>query len=255
MDNDIIRVFDNPEFGHLRVTTDNSGEPWFVAKDVCDALGIQTNHVREILDDDEVSNLPTTEVGPELGGRDPLIVSEAGMYALVLKSRKPEAHAFKRWVTHDVLPSIRRHGAYATPQTLEAMLADPDTMIATLTALKAERQRSARLAEDNAELAPKAMVYDLAMAADGTMSVTEAARYLHQHDRAMTRTRLIALLRADGKLCRDSLAPTREALDRGYMVQMLTTRGDGTANRPYAHVTRKGLGWCIRRYCASTEVA
>lgn len=102
-----LKVFENPEFGRVRtVSVDN--EPWFFAKDVCDALSIATNHVRESLDEDEVSNLRSTEIGPEFGGKAPLIVSEAGLYSLILKSRKPKAKAFKRWITHEVIPAIRK---------------------------------------------------------------------------------------------------------------------------------------------------
>ena len=110
-----LKVFENPEFGRVRtVSVDN--EPWFFAKDVCDALSIATNHVRESLDEDEVSNLRSTEIGPEFGGKAPLIVSEAGLYSLILKSRKPEAKAFKRWITHEVIPAIRKTGGYSIPQ-------------------------------------------------------------------------------------------------------------------------------------------
>lgn len=244
MDETSIQVFDNQDFGRLRVTMDDYSEPWFVAKDVCDALGLDTSHVRRGLDDDEVSTMPNWQGQ----GVAPLTVSEAGMYSLVLKSRKPEAHAFRRWVTHDVLPTIRRHGVYATPQTVEAMLADPDTMIATLTALKAERERSALISEDNARMLPKAIAYDAEIEADGTMSVTECARYLAQSDRSITRTWLFAHLRADGILCKRGNAPTREAIDRGYAVQMLSTRTNGRANPPYARMTRKGYDWCQAHY-------
>ena len=110
-----MKIFENPEFGRVRtVSVDN--EPWFFAKDVCDALSVATNHVRESLDEDEVSNLRTTEIGPEFGGKAPLIVSEAGLYSLILKSRKPEAKAFKRWITHEVIPTIRKTGGYHIPQ-------------------------------------------------------------------------------------------------------------------------------------------
>lgn len=87
-----LQVFNNEDYGTIRALKVD-GEPWFVAKDICDALGIATNHLREMLDDDEVSNLPIAEVGPEFGGRAPLIVSEPGMYALIMRSRKPEAKA------------------------------------------------------------------------------------------------------------------------------------------------------------------
>ena len=248
-----IQVFDSEDFGSVRALAID-GEPWFVAKDVCDALGIATNHLREEgrgLDDDEVMNLPNWEGK----GVAPLIITEAGLYSLILRSRKPETKRFKRWVTHDVLPTIRSHGMYATPQTVERMLADPDTMIATLQALKAERKRTQALIEDNARLLPKATAYDIAIGAEGTMSVTEAARYLSQYDRAINRTRLFALLRADGLICKQDNAPTKKAIERGYMVQMMTTRPDGKANDPYARMTRKGLDWCMGHYCGDHIVA
>lgn len=248
-----LQVFNSEDFGNIRaLTIDNA--PWFVAKDVCDALGIATNHLREEgrgLDDDEVANLPNWEGK----GAAPLIITEAGLYSLILRSRKPDAKRFKRWVTHDVLPSIRSHGMYATPQTVERMLNDPDTMIATLQALKAERKRTQALIEDNARLLPKATMYDVAIEAEGTMSITEAARQLAQYDGTINRRRLFALLRADGLICKQDNAPTKKAIQRGYMVQMMTTRADGRANDPYAHMTRKGLDYCVRTYCGSHALA
>ena len=253
MTDNSVQVFNSEQFGEVRaLTIDN--QPWFVAKDVCDALGIATNHLREEgrgLDDDEVMNLPNWEGK----GAAPLIVSEAGLYSLILRSRKPEAKAFRRWVTHDVLPSIRSHGIYATPQTIERMLNDPDTMITTLKVLKAERERANALMEDNARLLPKATAYDIAIEAEGTMSITEAARQLSQYDKTINRKRLFALLRADGLICKQDNAPTKKAIQRGYMVQMMTTRTDGKANDPYARMTRKGLDWCMRHYCGEHIVA
>lgn len=253
MTDNSVQVFNSEQFGEVRaLTIDN--QPWFVAKDVCDALGVATNHLREEgrgLDDDEVMNLPNWEGK----GAAPLIVSEAGLYSLILRSRKPEAKAFRRWVTHDVLPSIRSHGMYATPQTIERMLNDPDTMITTLKVLKAERERANALMEDNARLLPKATAYDIAIEAEGTMSITEAARQLSQYDKTINRKRLFALLRADGLICKQDNAPTKKAIQRGYMVQMMTTRTDGKANDPYARMTRKGLDWCMRHYCSAHVVA
>ena len=144
---------------------------------------------------------------------------------------------------------------YATPQTVEQMLNDPDTMIATLKALKAERKRTQALIEDNARLLPKATMYDVAIEAEGTMTITQAARYLAQHDKGINVKRLYALLRADGLICKQDNAPTKKAIQRGYMVQMLTTRADGKANPPYARMTRKGLDWCLNHYCGQHIVA
>ena len=112
----------------LRALTDEAGEPWFVAKDACDILGNDTNHLREALDDDEITNLRNSEVWNQ-PGRAPLIISEPGLYKLIMRSRKPEAKEFQRWVTHEVLPSIRKHGAYMTQQTLDKALTSPDFLI------------------------------------------------------------------------------------------------------------------------------
>lgn len=249
MPSNSIQVFNNEDFGQIRAL-EIEGQPWFMAKDVCDALGIRTNTVRSILDEDEVSeaNVNSIDIGPDSGGRAPLIITEAGLYSLVLKSRKPEARRFKRWVTHDVLPAIRRHGIYATPDMAEAALADPDVLIAALTALKDERKRSTALMEDNARMLPKAVAYDAIIDTDGTMTVTEAARYLSQMGTKMGPRRLYDLLRADGLVCKRGNAPTKSAIQRGLAVQIMTTRADGKANDPYARLTQKGLDWCITHY-------
>lgn len=96
----------------LRTLTDEAGEPWFVAKDVCDIL--ELHNVTEALrplDDDEKSNFRISEVAQN-GGRAPIIISEPGLYKLIMRSRKPEAKEFQRWVTHEVLPQIRKTGGY-----------------------------------------------------------------------------------------------------------------------------------------------
>lgn len=241
-----IQLFTNEDFGEIRALAIN-GEPWFVAKDVCDALGIRTNHLREDgrgLDDDEIATLPNWEGK----GAAPLIITEAGLYSLIMRSRKPEAKAFKRWVTHDVLPSIRSHGMYATPQMVEDMLADPDAMIATLRALKAERQRAQALIEDNARMLPKSVAYDSIIETEGTMTVTQAARFLAQMDKDINRNRLFAYLRADGIICKQGNAPTKRAIQQGLARQIMSERPNGKANEPYARLTQKGLDWCVQHY-------
>lgn len=115
-----IKLFEKKEFGAVRIVIRN-GNPWFVAKNVCECL--ELGNVTEALrglddDDDEKVQLETNIINPEVGGRGTLLISEAGLYSLILRSRKPEAKAFKRWVTHDILPSIRKTGAYATNNAL-----------------------------------------------------------------------------------------------------------------------------------------
>ena len=241
-----IQQFESEQFGTIRTTT-IGGEPWFVAKDVCDALGVATNHLRESgrgLDDDEVASLPNWEGK----GSAPTIISEAGLYSLIMRSRKPEAKSFKRWVTHEVLPSIRKHGMYATPQTVEDMLADPDTMIRTLQALKAEREKVRALTDDNARMLPKALAYDGFMDGEGTYSVQKVARFLAQVDGRITGKRLYALLRADELVCKQSRCPTKKAIDRGLTRQIMAKKTNGDMAEPYVHLTQKGVDYCIQHY-------
>lgn len=163
----------------LRTLTDSQGEPWFVAKDVCDILGLGTEHLRRDLDEDEVTeatNLPNWQVGTN-GGRIPLIISEPGLYKLIMRSRKPEAKEFQRWVTHEVLPTIRKHGAYATEATIDRILANPDFGIKLLTDLKEERAKRTEAEKTIERQKPLVTIAQEFIQADGTITITDAARY------------------------------------------------------------------------------
>lgn len=164
----------------LRTLNDKDNNPWFVAKDVCDILEIRTNNLRTILDPDEISELSndySIDIAQN-GGKSPLIITEAGLYGLVLKSRKPEAREFKRWVTHEVLPSIRKHGIYATETTIDQILADPDFGIRLLTNLKNERAKRIEAENHIKELEPKAKALDDFTNVPDTLLVREAAKIL-----------------------------------------------------------------------------
>lgn len=165
-----IEVFAHKDFGEIR-TLMIDGEPWFIAADICKALdlGQTTNAVRR-LDRDEVARVGGLNLNKGAVG-EINAVSEAGMYALVLSSRKPEAKAFKRWVTHEVIPSIRKHGAYLTPQKIEDALLNPDVIINLALQLKAEKQK-------NAELTAKAAYYDMVAGASGSTNFRDTAKML-----------------------------------------------------------------------------
>lgn len=141
-----MRIFKNEEFGEIR-TVEINGEPWFVAADVCRALDIQ-NHKDAIkrLDEDERMGVALTD--PHGREQETNCVNEPGLYSLVLGSRKPEARAFKRWVTHEVIPSIRKNGMYAIDDLLE----NPDLLIEAASKLKAERQRRMQAEQERAAL-------------------------------------------------------------------------------------------------------
>ena len=152
----------------LRALTDEAGEPWFVAKDACDILGNDTNHLREALDDDEITNLRNSEVWNQ-PGRAPLIISEPGLYKLIMRSRKPEAKEFQRWVTHEVLPQIRKTGGYipTTDMDDDMTILAKAVMIGQRT-METQKRRIAEQYEHIKALEPKARFADAVAASDGT---------------------------------------------------------------------------------------
>lgn len=268
MNNTSIQVFNSQQFGELRALRGDDGEPWFVAKDVCEILGvINSRDAIARLDDDEKNTVVLTD--GNRGNPNKTVVNEAGFYSLVLSSRKPEAREFKRWVTHEVLPSIRRSGGYIATdgsESNEELLAR-----AVLVANEAIQRKDAQLKEQQRklyekdttiieqgaridELAPKAGVYDTVINVKGTMTITDAARYLAQYDPLMNRTRLFALLRADGMICQHGCAPTKRGIDTGRFVQIMSTRRNGKSNEPYARMTTRGLDWCINAYCTPPRI-
>ena len=207
-----LKTFQNPKFGTIRTTTIN-GEPWFVAADVCEALEIQnpTDAIKK-LDEDEKARL---NLG--LRGGDTNVVNEPGLYALVLGSRKPEAKAFKRWITHEVIPTIRKHGAYMTPEKVEEILLNPDTIIKLATELKEERERTAAL---NAKIkADKPYTeFGAAIAANSdAILVRDFAKLLHNDGIKMGEKRLYKWLRENGFLMQTApTKPYQKYVDMGW---------------------------------------
>ena len=171
-----LQVFRNAEFGEIR-TVEKGGATWFIANDVCRALELDNSRqALSRLDEDEKD----VTLNDTLGGMQTMaIINESGLYSLVLSSRKPEAKAFKRWITHEVLPAIRKHGMYA----MDELLDNPDIAIEALTRLKEERERRKELeletkvqSQQIAELQPKATYYDLILQCPSLLSVTEIAK-------------------------------------------------------------------------------
>ena len=161
----------------LRTLTDENGEPWFVAKDVCDILSLENSRKATAdLDPDEKNTVTISDGIP--GNPNKTIISEPGLYKLIIRSRKPEAHEFQRWITHEVLPSIRKHGIYATETTIDQILADPDFGIRLLTDLKEERAKRIEAENHVKELEPKAKALDDFTSVPDALLVREAAKLL-----------------------------------------------------------------------------
>lgn len=254
----VPQVFENSEFGAIRAMHDEDGEPCFVASDIAKALGYRdAEKMTRRLDDDEKG---TRSVGTPGGEQQMTVITEAGMYSAILGSKVEGAKRFKRWVTHEVLPALRRDGAYVASDGTED---DATLMARALLAAQRTIDRNkaciAELEAKVAEQAPKAGMFDACMDGERWMSVTEVSRLLHQYDRTITRSRLFELMMHDGIITRDRQA-SKEGIDRGYVVNYQPPAcfnqktGEVMRPKPYAKVTSKGLDWALRRYCGR-EVA
>ena len=176
-----LKIFNSPEFGQVRTLT-IGGEPWLVGKDVSVALGY-ANPQRAIRDHVDDEDKGVTEMVTPGGTQKVPIINESGLYSLVLSSKLPTAKKFKRWVTSEVLPAIRKHGGYMTPEKVEEALLNPDTLIKLATELKAEREarKHAELEATSAkqligELKPKADYTDHILSSKGTITTTAIAK-------------------------------------------------------------------------------
>lgn len=200
-------------------TIQKDGEPWFVLKDVCTVLGI--SHVKDTanrLENDEVGQ---TEVIDSIGRtQTATIINESGLYSVILRSDKPGAKPFRKWVTAEVLPSIRKHGAYMTENTLENMIASPEFGIKLLTALQEEREQRVKLEAKVESDAPKVLFADAVNASHTTILVGELAKLLKQNGKDIGQNRLFAYLRDNGYLIkrsgRDYNMPTQRSMERGW---------------------------------------
>lgn len=198
-----LKIFQNSEFGEIRTVTKNN-EPWFVAIDVCNALELSNpTVVVGRLDEDERTKFNLGRQGMTN------IVSEYGLYNLILASRKKEAKKFKRWITHDVIPTIRKHGAYMTSEVIEKTLSDPDYLIRLATNLKEEKAKRA-LAEAQIERdKPKVLFADTVSASNKSCLVGELAKLISQEairrgeiSKKIGQNNLFAWMRSNGYLCK-----------------------------------------------------
>ena len=226
-----IQIFNNPSFGEVRVTELN-GEPMFCLSDVCKVLGLTAKGVAQRLGDEVISNYPIIDnLGRE---QNAIFVNEDGLYDAILDSRKPEAKKFRKWVTSEVLPSIRKHGAYLSNEAIEKTLTDPDYLIKLANTLKEERlkrieaeSRAAVLQITNDEMKPKAEFADAVMGSSDAIDMRKAATTLNM---GIGRNKLFELLRENGVLDRHNI-PYQTYIDRGYFrtIESTYNKPDGSS--------------------------
>ena len=235
----------------LRTLTDEAGEPWFVAKDVCDILGhSNVSMALDRLDDDERSKFNLGRQG------ETNIVNEAGLYSLVLGSRKPEAHEFKRWVTHEVLPQIRKTGGYIPAGDADS---DEDIMArAVLVAQKTIERKNQQLQAKDAqirELEPKAQALDDFTNVEDRLLIRDAAKVLSNAGTPIKEKQLREWMADHNWIFKSggSWRATAEHCTAGHLVMVMSqkhgVKDDGTefAFPPTVRITRKGLALLHKR--------
>ena len=155
-----LEIFQNKSFGRIRTLAINN-EPWFVGKDVAEILGYAKpeNAIANHVDEEDKTSTLIQGSGSNYKSKA-IIINESGLYSLVLSSKLPSAKEFKRWITHEVIPAIRKHGAYMTPEVIQKSLQDPDFMIQILQNLKQEQERNRALEADNERMRPKEIFAD-----------------------------------------------------------------------------------------------
>ena len=236
----------------VRVVTID-GEPWFVLADLCKVLDLAkpSRVAMRIADDMKGAHLMSTPGGDQ----EMTIVSEAGMYEVIIRSDKPEAVAFRRWVTSEVLPSIRKHGGYLTDQKIEDILDNPDTIIQLATKLKSERAKRAALEKQAAIDTPKARFADAVSASHTSILIGDLAKLLRQNGYEIGQNRLFEMLRRDGYLCAAKGGlwnmPTQKAMDLNLFEVKETTivHSDGHVSiSKTTKVTGKGQIYFVTRF-------
>lgn len=267
-----IKLFQNSDLNcNIRTVTIDE-EPWFVVKDVCNYFG-ETNRNRAMQNIDEEDKGGTQMYTPG-GIQTVAIVNESGLYSLLfamqpekargvsdeyIAERQTKLKSFKRWVTHEVLPSIRKHGVYATGEKLEEMLSDPDAMILTLQALKAEREKRKALEAKAAEDAPYAHFGRCVEVSEGCILIGEFAKILAQNGMETGQNRLFEYLRNEGIMGRHGNrhnVPAQEYIEAGYfrLTYRVIQRSDGSQqSKPTPYLTPRGQIWLMKRLGLTLE--
>lgn len=247
-----IKIFRNEEFGIIRTVTINN-EPYFVGKDVATVLGYSNPQkaIRDHVDEED----KTVNESFTVNGTKGVLINESGLYSLVLSSKLPNAKKFKRWVTAEVLPSIRKHGAYMTNDVLEKALTSPDFLIQLATKLKDEQEKNKKLAAENEVMKPKALFADCVSASKSTILIGELAKIIKANGVDIGQNRLFAWLRENGYLIRrkgmDYNMPTQKSMELGLFKIKETTinKPDGSiAITKTVKVTGKGQAYFINKF-------
>lgn len=246
-----IRIFQNEQFGEVRIAMNENNEPLFCLADVCNVLGLRQGDVRQRLEEGVVSTQPLETSG---GVQQANFVTEDGLYDAILDSRKPEAKKFRKWVTSEVLPSIRKHGAYMTNETLEKALTSPDFLIRLATNLKEEKQKRIEAESKIQQDAPKVLFADAVSTSQRSCLIAELAKILQQNGVNIGQNRLFSWMRDNGYLCQKGQyynQPTQKSMELGLfeIKQTTITKPDGAVLvTTTTKVTGKGQIYFVNKF-------
>lgn len=244
-----LQIFENPEFGSVR-TVEIDGEPWFVGKDVATALGYANtaDAIQKHVDNDDKLE---SQIAISGQNRKIIVINESGLYSLVLSSKLPSAKKFKKWVTSEVLPSIRKHGMYAEDELLD----NPDLLIKVAQALKEEREKNKKLSEENKRMKPKEIFADAVTVSDTCILIGELAKIIKQNGVDIGQNRLFTWMRDNGYLISrkgtDYNMPMQKSMDLGLfeIKERTINNPDGSVRiTKTVLVTGKGQQYFINKF-------
>ncbi|MES5111832.1 BRO family protein [Lactobacillus iners] len=248
----MLRLFQFEEQNVRTLVIDD--EPYFVGKDVAEILGYvkPRNAISVHVDDEDKKDAP---IQGTLGGVQTMtMVNESGLYSLILSSKLPTAKKFKRWVTSEVLPTIRKHGAYMTEQKIEEALLNPDTLITLAKQLKAEKEQRLLAQKQVEEMTPKAVFHDAVANAENTMLVRDVAHFLRQNGVDIGGTRFFVWLRLNGFLTKNN-QPTQLSLERGYfqVKETVVHTNHGFQTKTTPKITGRGQTFFLKKMLKEQE--
>lgn len=254
-----IQVFNNPAFGNIRVAG-TEANPQFCLTDVCKALKLSAKGVNQRLGDEVISNYPITDkLGRE---QQALFVNEDGLYDVILDSRKTEARQFRKWITSEVLPTIRKHGAYMTDDALHKAIQNPDFLIQLATELKNEKQKRLVAEKKIQETRPQVIFADAVTASSDSILVGELAKLIKQNGVDTGQRRLFKWLRGNGYLCKKTgecfNEPTQYSMELGLfeIKKTVIQKPDGSAIiSKTVKVTGKGQVYFVNKFLSRIDNA
>lgn len=245
-----MQVFNNSEFGDVRVLKIDN-EPWFVGKDVAKVLGYQNTRrdVNRHVDEDDRRGY---RIGTPSGEQTMTIINESGLYSLILSSKLPQAKKFKKWVTSEVLPTIRKHGAYMSMEVIEKTLTDPNFIFNLAKQLKEEHELRLAAEEKIERDKPKVMFATALEETDNSCLVGQLARILKQNGIDIGQNRLFSWLRANGYLCEQKgelwNMPTQYSMNLGLMEVKKFVRPYTEIETVTPKITQKGQQYFVQKF-------